>query len=372
MYLIKNELKAPFRDYERRFPSWQPLAGDRLFECLSGESQASLRLQQLVTVTVTSARANGANVKLESGLRGFIRLEDLSDNAPDPRDLGSREEVEGWVLQRVQPGMTITARVKSVNTERLVVDLVCKGSALRSSIDEELERSWLEVRPDIRPEVSEYMFRGLTAEDLLLVEDRRAKKQSFIPRPIDHYLFQNLARQEAIDYLDGKEVGDCVIRPSSKGPANLTLTWKAAPETYFHVDVEERDKPGGQLALGQTLLIRDERFEDLDEIVHRFLEPMASYAVDLSNHKSFRLGSDDMIEGMLRDQLQEEKRAPYHVSPANDRVGTYVFSYIGNHQVHRERIVLTQDGFLFKTKTFTDPNKLINYIKYYIAKKVRG
>ena len=43
----------------------------------------------------------------------------------------------------------------------------------------------------------------------------------------------------AQEYLAEREVGDFVIRPSSKGTENLNITWKLASEKIVHLDIKE-------------------------------------------------------------------------------------------------------------------------------------
>lgn len=45
-------------------------------------------------------------------------------------------------------------------------------------------------------------------------------------RRIAHPKFQNINSKKAVDFLQDKEAGEYVFRPSSKGENNITLTWK--------------------------------------------------------------------------------------------------------------------------------------------------
>lgn len=48
------------------------------------------------------------------------------------------------------------------------------------------------------------------------------------------------------------------------------------------------DKGPGILALDMTFTLSLQEFEDLDEIVARYVQPMASFARDLLNHKYYQ------------------------------------------------------------------------------------
>ena len=59
------------------------------------------------------------------------------------------------------------------------------------------------------------------------------------------------------------EYGEFVFRPSSKGPDNITLTWKFFANNIVHIDIQEFEKPPGA-SIGQKLKIgNEELFENL-------------------------------------------------------------------------------------------------------------
>ena len=72
-------------------------------------------------------------------------------------------------------------------------------------------------------------------------------------------------------FLSDKDIGESIIRPSSRGPSHLTLTLKVYDGVYAHKDIKEGDKDNKDitslLRLGKTLTIDEDTFEDLDEVV---------------------------------------------------------------------------------------------------------
>ena len=68
----------------------------------------------------------------------------------------------------------------------------------------------------------------------------------------------------------GPPYTQAIIRPSSQGADHLTVSWKVTdqPPIIAHIDVKEENKEN-DFSLGQSLLIGDEAFEDLDEIIAR-------------------------------------------------------------------------------------------------------
>jgi len=86
--------------------------------------------------------------------------------------------------------------------------------------------------------------------------------------------------------LQDREIGDFIFRPSSKGPDNITLTWKFYTNNLVHIDIKEIDKPPGA-SIGNKLFINDEAFENLQEIVERYIIPCNRYVREVMNHPKF-------------------------------------------------------------------------------------
>ena len=73
--------------------------------------------------------------------------------------------------------------------------------------------------------------------------------------------------------METMEQGDVIFRPSSKGEDRLTVTWKVAENVYQHIDIKEEGKINS-FSLGKSLWIGNEEYEDLDEIMARFINPV--------------------------------------------------------------------------------------------------
>lgn len=113
--------------------------------------------------------------------------------------------------------------------------------------------------------------------------------------------------------METMDQGNVIIRPSSKGENHLTVTWKVSEGIYQHVDVREEEKENA-FTLGSTLWINTEEFEDLDEIIARFVQPMASFARDLINHKYYQdcnCGDKKKLEELL---IKTKKEKPTFIS----------------------------------------------------------
>jgi transcription elongation factor SPT6 len=245
--LIKSELQYGFREWRYDYTDPSP---DEEFYMLSGESEETLAPGRLVQATVRKVQQNRVMCVLESGLLGFIQKEDISDE-PDvvPSD-------------KVAEGSMVTCRVKDVDRAKYIVDLTCKGSDLRGDFWGDRQRRdpyYSEDKNFLRLEYEKARKRK-----------EEEKKKAFKPRMIVHPQFQNVPVDEAIKALEEKDVGEVIIRPSSKGPTHLSMTLKISDGVYTNIDILEGGKEGRDvtsfLSLGKTLTIDGETYEDLDEV----------------------------------------------------------------------------------------------------------
>lgn len=94
------------------------------------------------------------------------------------------------------------------------------------------------------------------------------QRQTYVKRVIVHPSFHNIGYADAVKFMESKNQGEAIIRPSSKGEDHLTVTWKVTNNICQHIDIREEGKENA-FSLGQTLWIGNEEFEDLDEIIAR-------------------------------------------------------------------------------------------------------
>lgn len=83
---------------------------------------------------------------------------------------------------------------------------------------------------------------------------------------------------------------------------------------YQHIDVREEGKENA-FSLGQSLWINNEEFEDLDEIIARYVNPMAAHARDLLSFKYYRdtEGLKDKAEEILKEEKKKNASKIHYV-----------------------------------------------------------
>ncbi|XP_017494922.1 PREDICTED: transcription elongation factor SPT6-like, partial [Rhagoletis zephyria] len=161
----------------------------------------------------------------------------------------------------------------------------------------------------------------------------------------------------------------------------------------MHVDIKEGEK-SNVFSLGRQLFIEGETYEDLDEIIARYVQPMAAYARDLTAFKYFREqtgggtpGDMSAVEKALNEEkqkapsripyivtpavekaLNEEKqkapsRIPYIVTPSKEFPGKFLLSYQPKTNPFHEYITITTEGYRYRKITFKTINALFKWFK---------
>ena len=220
--------------------------------------------------------------------------------------------------------------------------------------------------------------------------------QSYVKRVIVHPNFKNIDHKRAERILDNQErdnsdsqdleyqQGDCIIRPSSKGEDHLTVTWKVTWQgIHQHIDIIEKKKINA-FSLGQSLWIKDEEFEDLDEIIARHITPMGSNARDLLNFKYYKDtqgGKREVAEKLLIKEVEDEKirtgkhnasKIHYFVSASKELPGKFMLSYRPRSKARHEYITVLPDGFRFRQQTFDSVSNLFNWFKKHFRDPIPG
>ncbi|CAM9213792.1 unnamed protein product, partial [Lampetra fluviatilis] len=403
LYDIRTELHCRYRDL--RSPYRSPTAGEA-FNLLTKETPETFHVGKLVTAVVTGiahrrpqgesndqairidatglwhlwqcpfcqqddfpelsevwnhfdsgacpGQAIGVKLRLDNGVSGFIPTRYLSD-----RPVRHPEE-------RVKVGMMVHCRVMRVDVEKLTADLTTRSSDLADSVGE-----WRPRRDDYYD--TEHEERVTQAEDKARQLTQRAM---YVKRVIVHPSFHNVNYKQAEALMGSLEQGEAVIRPSSKGTDHLTVTWKVADGVSQHLDVREERKEN-PFSLGHSLWINGEEFEDLDEIIARHVQPMASLARDLLSHKYYRKSTGGDTRRCVEELLAKAKRErpsqiPYLVSASTEFPGKFLLGYQPRNKPWVEFVTVTPDGFRYRGQIFPSVNALFRWFKEHFRDPIPG
>jgi transcription elongation factor SPT6 len=169
-----------------------------------------------------------------------------------------------------------------------------------------------------------------------------------------------------VKLLKSMDQGEVVVRPSSKGTDHLTVTWKVADEVFQQIDVREVGKEN-TFSLGTSLFIGSEEFEDLDEIIARYINPMAGYARDIITFKYYRDqlgGLRDKAEELLKEEKKKNpNKIHYFLSASKSYPGKFMISYLPRQNCKHEYVSINPEGFKFRQQMFDNVNSLMKWFK---------
>ncbi|KQK05622.1 transcription elongation factor SPT6-like isoform X2 [Brachypodium distachyon] len=345
---IKMELLSGFSDWRTPYAEPSP---DEEFWLLSGETEDNISDGRTVQVTVRNIQENRIICTFDSGLKAIVMGDNYSDDVAF--DAESLQLHEGDVL---------TGKIKNVNKNRFIVYLTCKESDMKR-------------RPFTRNNHDPFNHEKhiVPNKDDKARKEKELAKKLFKPRMIVHPHFQNLTAEEAMQFLGDKEPGEKVIRPSLKGPSFLTLTLKIFDGVFAHKEITESGKDHKDitslLRLGKTLTIGNESFEDLDEVIDRYVDPLVGNLKSMLSYRKFRKGLKGEVDDALRaEKAENPMRIVYCFGISHEHPGTFVLSYIRSTNPHHEYVGLFPKGFRFRKRDFDSIDRLVSYFQKHIDK----
>lgn len=288
LQMIKEELVNNFEELRRSF---RLLDNVEVFEMLTGETSLTFAKNIVVPVTITkvgkafqsydqTARIRFAKVITSSLIQGNVE----EDKIPKGVDLEQSQVVQAAILE--------------VNYEAF--------SATFSLLKEDIQKA---SAPRVIKEGGKWDFNA-EEEDWKREKAKERAKLAKI-RNVQHPLYYNFNFKQAEEFLAPKNVGDCVIRPSSKGSNYLTVTWKVANNLFQHLLIEERNN--GRF---KEFIVEGKKYSDLDQLVFQHIQAIAKKVEEMVRHPKFREGTLTEVNEWLESYTR-----------ANPKSSAYVFCY---------------------------------------------
>ncbi|WZZ06200.1 hypothetical protein YC2023_092121 [Brassica napus] len=346
---IMRELSCGFQDWRIPFKDPTP---DEEFYMNSGETEDTIAEGRIVQATVRRLQSGRAICVLDSGLTGMLTKEDFADDGRDIVELSDR----------LKEGEILTCKIKSIQKVRYQVFLICKESEMRNNRhqrNQNLDPYYHEDRNSLQIEKEKAR------------KEKELVKKHFKSRMIVHPRFQNITADQATEYLSDKEFGESIVRPSSRGLNYLTLTLKIYDGVYAHKEIVEGGKESKDITslqrIGKTLTIGEDTFEDLDEVMDRYVDPLVSHLKTMLNYRKFRKGTKSEVDELLRMEKSENPaRIVYCFGISHEHPGTFILSYIRSTNPHHEYVGLYPKGFKFRKRMFESIDKLVAYFQRHI------
>ena len=168
----------------------------------------------------------------------------------------------------------------------------------------------------------------------------------------------------AISNLKREDNGEFYFRPSSKGTNHLTLTWKFYENNIVHIDIKESQKAIGA-NIGSKLTISDETYENLQEIVERYITPCNRSIREVLQHPKFLKASnlDELKKALETEKAEDASRIPYRFTILDKYPQYVIMAYIPKKELIREFIKIKPRGYFFHHQYHYPFQNMINWFK---------
>ncbi|TKY49791.1 Transcription elongation factor SPT6 [Spatholobus suberectus] len=350
LFDIKMELLHGFKDPRR--PYTVPTQEEE-FYMITGETGDVLVEGKIVRATVRHVLPQQAFCVLDSGMTGVLFKDDFSDET----------EIIS-LTNKLNEGAVLTCKIKLIDKNRCRVNLTCKVSELKN----DSEQSFHDKDP--------YYHQGniISLSQLEGTDKMKLGNKHFVPRMISHPNFQNITADQAKQFLADQEVGEYIFHPSSRGPCYLTLSLKIFNGVYVHKDIAEGGKSHNiknLLGLGETLKVGEETFEDINQVIERYVNPLVVHLKAMINFRKFKKGSKAEVDKLLKLEKDEyPNRIPYGFGISYEHPGTFILSYFRSTNPHHEFVAIHPKGFKFRKQIFKNIEQLVAYFQNHIYDNV--
>ncbi|KAL8801275.1 MAG: hypothetical protein Q9182_004582 [Xanthomendoza sp. 2 TL-2023] len=335
---IAAEIQQPYEELRNNFTL---LSSEEIFTMFTGETRESLYEGMVVPVSIKKVGEDYVEARMDCGIEGTIPAIDISDR-PDfsPRQL-------------YQQFQTVQAKVKHINRKTLTAIFVMREADIRNPVKNNFER----LLGDWDDEQERADKDGMKEKN-----DVSGRTQ----RVVKHPLFKPFNSAQAQEFLGSQARGDVVIRPSSKGPDHLAVTWKVSDNIYQHIDVLELDK-SNQFSSGGTLTIGGKhKYSDLDELIVNHVKAMAKKVDEMMLHEKYQNGTKAETERWLSTYTEANpKRSVYAFCIDPKHPGYFFLCFkAGQHaQLQSWPVKVVPQAFELQRNMYPDMRALCNGFK---------
>ncbi|KUL84062.1 hypothetical protein ZTR_07408 [Talaromyces verruculosus] len=335
---IRAELQQPYEELRKQFVF--PTT-DEIFTMLTGETNETLADGMVVPMSIKRIAQDHIEGKLDCGVEVLVSESDITDR----HDLPPRALFQ--VHQSVQ------GKILYLNKKTFQCNMTLREDKVSKGYQRPIEKHRGEW--DDRQE----------QEDRNLLQEK-AKTESRFVRVIKHPLFRAYNSKQAEEYLGGMNRGDCVIRPSSKGPDHLTVTWKVADGVYQHIDVLELDKEN-EYSVGRILKIGGKyTYSDLDELIVSHVQTMARKVDEIMSHEKYQSGTKADTEKWLTTYTMANPKRSVYAFCINPKYPGYFFLCFKagqNATLQSWNVKVIPQGFELQRNPYPDMRALCNGFK---------
>ncbi|KAK1393604.1 hypothetical protein POM88_012660 [Heracleum sosnowskyi] len=112
---------------------------------------------------------------------------------------------------------------------------------------------------------------------------------------------------------------------------------------------------------------REDTFEDLDEVMDRYVDPLVANLKKMLSYRKFKNGSKAEVDQSLRSEKAVNPAIiVYCFGISHEYPGSLILSYIRNTNPHHEYVGMYPKGFKFRKRMFEDIDRLVVYFQRHI------
>ncbi|OQD76980.1 hypothetical protein PENDEC_c003G01401 [Penicillium decumbens] len=335
---IRAELQQPYEELRKQFVF---LSTDDIFTMLTGETPESLANGMVVPISIKRVFEDHIDAKLDCGIEALVSETELGV----PIDMPVRSVFSAH--------QTVLAKIMFLNRKGFTCNVSLREEQVSNPVRRVPEHGfndWDEVqeRKD-RESMQEKTQRGGQAQ-----------------RVIKHPLFRPFNSTQAEEYLGSRSRGDVVIRPSSRGPDHLAVTWKVAHGVYQHIDVLELDKEN-EFSVGRVLKVAGRyTYSDLDDLIVNHVKAMAKKVEEMMANEKYQDGSKAETDQWLETYTKANPRRSAYAFCINPKYPGYFFLCFkaGEHsKLQNWPVKVIPQGFELQKNPYPDIQALCNGFK---------
>ncbi|PWY79366.1 transcription elongation factor SPT6 [Aspergillus sclerotioniger CBS 115572] len=335
---IRAELQQPYEELRKQFVF---LSTDDIFTMLTGETAETLAEGMVVPISIKRITDDHIDGKLDCGIDALVPESELTDRYDIP------------VRALYQIHQTLPAKVLFLNRK----NFLCNVSLREEQVSRPVART-----PD--------RLQG-EWDDRQEAQDREAQQEKTqsggrTMRVIKHPMFRPFNSTQAEEFLGSQSRGDVVIRPSSKGPDHLAVTWKVADGIFQHIDVLELDKEN-EFSVGRTLKVGGRyTYSDLDDLIFNHVKAMTKKVDEMMLHEKYQDGNKDATYSWLETYTKANPRRSAYAFCIDPKHAGYFFLCFKageNARLHSWPVKVIPQGYELQRNPYPDMRALCNGFK---------
>lgn len=137
------------------------------------------------------------------------------------------------------------------------------------------------------------------------------------------------------------------------------------PGIIQHVTIIEKKKRD-VYSLGASLMIGEREYEDLDEIIVRFVNPQSALAREILdfNYKTEDYDDpEDASEYLKQEREKEPGKVHYVITASRKTPAQFILSCMPEDEVHQEFLTLYPEGIGIRSECFSSMVECVEYWK---------